>query len=332
MPNYVQYSTSNLTGSLRKDTVALGVTTSSIAGPTPTTGWYTGINPIPGKYVIYKTAVSGDPDIFCPQTDQELFSLVLMQGGSVSNITSVSASLAWIFTQSNLFATNLEYPNIITDGLKIHLDAGLVGSYPTTGSKWYDVSGNNNSGSLVNRPTYTSSYSGSIVFDGLNEYVSLSSQTAIFSNSSFTISLWIYPGSLGVEDGARVVFSSIGPGPNYNSKAVFIKLEYGSVLIFGFYNDDLTEIIGWVPNTWQNIVCTYNYTTDTSTIYLNGVLKATGSNGPCTETGTMTTRIANWFSQEYYLGNISLCSVYNRSLSQTEITQNYNAVKGRFGL
>jgi len=331
MPNYVKYSTSIPSGSLLKGTVALGVTTASIAGPTSTTNWYTGITPASGKYVIYKTAATGDPDIFTPQTNQELFNLVSMQGGSASNITSVSASLAWIATQSNLFATNLEYPNIITDGLKIHLDSGLVGSYPTTASTWYDVSGNNNSGSLVNNPTYTSSYSGSLIFDATNTYVNLPSQTAIFSNSSFTISLWIYPESIGFDDLPGVVFSSVGPGPNYNSKAVFIKLDFGTALIFGFYNDDLTTT-GWVPNTWQNIACTYNYTTDTSTIYLNGVLKATGSNGPCTETGTMTTKIGMWFDLQFYNGNISLCSVYNRSLSQTEITQNYNAIKGRFGL
>ena len=73
MPNYVQYSTTNLTGSLRKGNVALGVTTASIAGPTSTTNWYSGITPAAGKYVIYKTAASGDPDIFCPQTNQELY-------------------------------------------------------------------------------------------------------------------------------------------------------------------------------------------------------------------------------------------------------------------
>ena len=107
MPNYVQYSTSTPSGSLLKGTVALGVTTASIAGPTSTTNWYAGITPASGKYVIYKTAATGDPDIFCPQTDQELFNFVLMQGGSSPNITSVSASLAWIGTQTNKIVTNI---------------------------------------------------------------------------------------------------------------------------------------------------------------------------------------------------------------------------------
>ena len=60
MPNYVQYSTTNLTGSLRKGNVALGVTTTSIVGPTSTTNWYSGITPAAGKYVIYKTSGSSD--------------------------------------------------------------------------------------------------------------------------------------------------------------------------------------------------------------------------------------------------------------------------------
>ena len=195
------------------------------------------------------------------------------------------------------------------------------------------MSSGGNNGTLINGPTFSSANSGSIVFDGADDYVSLPSQTALFSNSSFTVSLWIYPGSIGDEDSFGMLFSSIGPGPNYNSKAVLIRLEYPTVIRFAFYNDDLVTATGaWVPNTWQNIVCTYNYTTDTSSIYVNGVSKATGANGPCTETGTMTTKIANWFAQEHYVGRVSLCSLYNRSLSQTEITQNFNAVKGRFGL
>ena len=79
MPNYVQYSTTNLTGSLRKGNVALGVTTASIAGPTSTTNWYSGITPAAGKYVIYKTAASGEPDVFCPQTDTELYNFVIIK-------------------------------------------------------------------------------------------------------------------------------------------------------------------------------------------------------------------------------------------------------------
>jgi hypothetical protein len=330
MPNYVQYSTSNLTGSLRKNNVALGIVTSSIAGPTSTTGWYTGINPASGKYVIYKTAVSGDPDIFTPQTNQELFNFVLMQGGSPSNITSVSASLDWIATQSNLLAANLEYPNIITNGLKIHLDAGFVGSYPTTASTWYDISGNASNGTLTNGPTYNSANSGSIVFDGGDDFVSLPSQTAIFSNSSFTVSLWMYPQDLTGDN--MMIFATYGPGPDFNSKAVVIRLQPDNVVLFAFYNDDLSSTGTFTYNVWQNLVCTYNYATDTSSIYINGNLIGTGANGPCIETVSMTVRIGNWFNQEFYLGNISLFSLYNRSLSQTEIIQNYSASKGRYGL
>jgi hypothetical protein len=131
----------------------------------------------------------------------------------------------------------------------------------------------------------------------------------------------------------QMIFSSIGPGPNFNSKGVLIRLKDDTGILFAFYNDDLSTATGaYVYDVWQYVVCTYNYTTDTSTIYVNGVSKATGNNGPCTETGTMTTRIAQWFNQEYYFGRVSLCSLYNRSLSQTEITQNFNATRGRFGI
>jgi hypothetical protein len=173
MPNAIKYSTTIPTGSLLKGTVALGVTTASISGPTSTTGWYYGPNPVAGKYQIIETAASGDPDVYCPQSDAEVIQFVKSKGATGANTASLSASLAWIGTQTNLMASNFEYENIVTDGLVMNLDAGFVGSYPTTASTWYDISGNNNSGSLTNGPTFNPANSGSIVFDGADDFVSI---------------------------------------------------------------------------------------------------------------------------------------------------------------
>ena len=66
-------------------------------------------------------------------------------------------------------------PQIVTNGLVMYLDAANPKSYPTTGTAWYDRSGNGNTGTLTNGPTFNSGNNGSIVFDGIDDYVSLSS-------------------------------------------------------------------------------------------------------------------------------------------------------------
>ena len=327
MPNGVKYSTTTLTGALKRGNIALGVT--GELGPTANTGFYSMPVPASGKYIINKVSPSSIPNFFAPQNDAELIRFARNEGATGADTGSSSAILAWIATQPNLEATNFEYENIVTNGLVLNLDAGFVSSYPTAGTTWYDLSGNDSNGTLTNGPTFNSANSGSIVFDGTNDYISLSSQTAIFSNSSFTISLWMYPQD---PQDNMMIFATYGPGPNFNNKAVVIRLQPDNVVLFAFYNDDLSSTGTFTYNVWQNLVCTYNYATDTSSIYINGNLIGTGANGPCTETGVMTMRIGNWFNQEFYLGNISLFSLYNRSLSQTEITQNFNAQKGRFGL
>ena len=63
-------------------------------------------------------------------------------------------------------------PKIVTNGLVLYLDAANKKSYPGSGTTWTDLSGNNNTGTLTNGPTFDSNNGGSIVFDGTNDYVS----------------------------------------------------------------------------------------------------------------------------------------------------------------
>ena len=62
-------------------------------------------------------------------------------------------------------------PRIVTDGLVLLLDAGNTKSYPGTGTTWTDISRNGNNGTLTNGPTFDSANGGSLVFDGVDDYV-----------------------------------------------------------------------------------------------------------------------------------------------------------------
>jgi len=78
-------------------------------------------------------------------------------------------------------------PRIITDGLVLCLDAGNPKSYPGSGTTWTDLSGNGNNGTLTNGPTYNSGNLGSLVFDGVNDYVNLGD---LDLPAPFTLSIW----------------------------------------------------------------------------------------------------------------------------------------------
>ena len=78
--------------------------------------------------------------------------------------------------------------NSTKTGLVFVLDAANPTSYVSGSTTWQDLSGNNNSGSLVNGPTFNSSNGGSIVFDGSNDYVEISTVNA---SSQFTLNFWV---------------------------------------------------------------------------------------------------------------------------------------------
>ena len=81
---------------------------------------------------------------------------------------------------------------MIQDGLVLALDAGDKNSYPGSGTTWFDVSGNNN-GTLTNGPTFNSSNGGSIVFDGVDDFIQMSQTTTL--SGEFTLNLFILPTS-----------------------------------------------------------------------------------------------------------------------------------------
>jgi hypothetical protein len=326
MPNGVKYSTTTPSGSLRRDNVALGV--NGNLGPTANTGFYSMPAPQSGKYIINKVAASGLPNFFAPQNDTELIQLARNEGATGANTGSAAAVLAWIATQPNLEAANFEYESIVTDGLVLNLDAGFVGSYPTTSSAWYDLSGNTNNGTLTNGPTFNSVNSGSIVLDGVDDYVNVSCATntirAYNSSTEFVVKLPSYSG------GQRCILSYRSAGTMYIGKA--------SGGIFVYYNtlNAPAYIVGSITNgSIAHCVVTCDATNDTLSTYINGTLAGSVSRTGWSTTYNSTLGLGfdlDGGTNEYMEGNFYLFRHYNKVLSQSEILQNYNAQRTRFGL
>jgi hypothetical protein len=172
MPNAIKYKEGNLTGSLQKGNVALGI---SVQGPTSTTGWYSGLTPDLNRYVVYKTDASNTPRIFYPADDSELIRLAKQEGATGVNTGSAISVLSWMATQTNLMVVNKNYPDIVTDELSLLVDASFTPSYPVNPSQV---------NLLYNNGVYTPG-AGASGFSSLGLWVT---ESVIIPNNKFRIS------------------------------------------------------------------------------------------------------------------------------------------------
>lgn len=210
------------------------------------------------------------------------------------------------------------YGGIVKDGLVLDLDAAKMDSYPKTGTAWNDISGNRNNSTLTNGPTFDSRNGGSIVLDGVNDYGILNSTLDIGTVGSWSI--WLNATAFG----GVIIGSNI---PNYYmlyyDSSIFY-INYGGT--FGSRSSSPLSV-----GIWYNITVTRNG--NTHQIFLNG--------SPVGGTLSITTANTSKFSiigdektpSTYpFKGKIASLSIYNKVLTTTEVTQNYNALKRRFGL
>jgi hypothetical protein len=237
-------------------------------------------------------------------------------------------------------------PNIVKDGLVLYLDAGSPNSYQGTGTIWKDISKvNQNNGTLINGPTFNSANGGSIVFDGIDDYVItiLNSTPTLNITSSITLESWIRPTALANAFHGDGIFSKGRSSDNNSGVYETLLVRSGSfnTLLFRMRIGNTTP--AYNPNTpltvnqIYHVVSTYDGTT--IRIFINGVesgsgLAQTGNIQSNTEQLTVGVRWVhqNRSADSFFSGNIFINKIYNRALSATEVLQNYNATKGRFGL
>jgi len=215
-------------------------------------------------------------------------------------------------------------PNIVKEGLVLYLDAASGTSYSpyTSGNTWRDISGNNYSGSLVNGPIYNSANGGTIVFDGVDDYVNVPSIT--WTPSSFTV-FWITkPNTLA--DYNQVIGATNGWGSLTFHTTITGRVYVGIDIATRITPSDLTNQIVFT-GTYQSFCFTYG--SGVGSFYKNGAFLISKN---------MTTPLA-WSgfniggaSTNTINGNMGPVQIYNRALSAQEVLQNYNSVKSRFGL
>lgn len=231
-------------------------------------------------------------------------------------------------------------PKIVTSGLVLHLDAASSKSYPGSGTTWNDLSGNNNNGTLTNGPIYSTLNRGCIVFDGSNDYININSTLANSILSALTYNIWIKPNAV----------AGMGLCVNFNSatsqSGFDFRLTSSSIDIIYFSNG--ANYIGrrasilYSSNIWYNITATWNGAVNNNgfSIYLygnraddtnvsGGTVSSITNGGASLEMGRE--RFASG-PTNYLNGSIGNFSIYNRVLLSSEILQNFNCTRGRYGL
>jgi hypothetical protein len=225
-------------------------------------------------------------------------------------------------------------PKIITSGCVLSLDAADKLSYKGSGTTWKDLSGNNNTGTLTNGPTFNAGNQGSISFDGTDDYVeNTSPNLGITGNASVTLSCWFY-----FTGGSNIyVLLAYGNGPDaLDTFAITVNTDYSVTFSFngGSYVGSNQNVI--TTNTWYNLVGTKTpgAINTTTKLYLNGseisiLFASTGTPNVVSR----VIRVGRWIVDAYpyyFQGRVANCLIYNRALSATEILNNYNATKSRF--
>lgn len=214
--------------------------------------------------------------------------------------------------------------NISTDGLILHIDPSINTCYPGTGTTIYDISSNAYVASLVNGTSYSNNRTGALYFDGANDYVQF--YNAIISGTQdFTIESWVYN-------------TKTPAGTNGSDGTVFANYSAGNLQLF--YGYQYTGL--WLNNNSAytpspQVIYQYGPVQLTATrsgsnlsIYLDGNLVDTGSSADTAGTTTNYRMGANSGGTERFIGYIYNLKIYNRALPQSEIINNYNALKNRY--
>jgi hypothetical protein len=221
------------------------------------------------------------------------------------------------------------YRDTITSNLVLNLDAGNYKSYPGTGTTWTDLSQYNSNGTLTNGPTFNSSNGGSIVFDGTNDFVLLKSGAALLTQTSnITMEVWFYKTGTGLNYRLFYNGNSGANGYGFYTGVCSTPTTLLGILFGGVACNVVSTTVA--INRWYHAVFT-NTSVNVNTLYLNGASVSTATQTYAAPT-TETTIGAATSTGNAYNGRIAIAKLYNRALTATEVLQNYNSTKARFGL
>ena len=230
--------------------------------------------------------------------------------------------------------------NIVNDGLVFLVDPINPRSWTGPDSSTVNSLKGGITGSINNDTSGSYGLNNSFDFDGTDDIIHTNTnpRTLIGNNSSYSVSIWVYyNGAIGGNYflGSRYSSGQFWFGI-YNTKPIF---SYGGVY---YQTGQDVEPLAIPGNQWSQVVFTYDASAEQHKIYINNIQSPTftpsGGNAPQTVIDSVNIAIGGYPSVpgivlgQSFNGDIGPVQIYNKSLSASEVTQNYNALKSRFGL
>jgi hypothetical protein len=222
--------------------------------------------------------------------------------------------------------------------------AGTRGSTVATGGGWVDLSGRGNNGELVNGVRESSDNLGALVFDGTNDYVEVDVSSFPSGASSFSVGSFIKWNGNG--SATNDIIFSYGLDGSNNAVILWINNSGYAEFQFGSDTGKVTSTSTISTGIWYHILTTYDKSQ--TKIYINSELQGTTNyssgnivlnNNVNGNKGAIGRFISPYSSQVTspagygtFNGNIAQVQIYNRALTASEIQQNFNASRGRFGI
>lgn len=325
MPNSIKIAEGgSIANTLKVGNMYFGVGDHDL-GPTSSSGFYNGINPPSGGYTIYLNK-SGGPSITCPSNDADL--IAQTQTISGESMADVNACFAYFADQSDKMVMHNPISEMHLADLQLYLIAGVIPSYPRSGTSWKDLSGNTRNGFFTNGPTFNSN--GWIEFDGVDDDIRAYGAGISDYSQAFSMS----------------VLFKIASGATWDNgfKSNIVGVNGGYAGMYGIYKDDddefgvqlrdsnstiTTTCSGNVVDKWYNLTATWDGST-TLKLYRNGELVSTNNTGGITGSPDNTnfrlggSRGYGGSAGNVFEGDIASYAYYTKLLSDSEILQNYH--------
>lgn len=300
--------------------------------------------------------------------DCAIYSIFTFANFSAASLNAAILNLAngtvgtpkyFFISKTSLDALNVAYPNavsdaaaryinvsnIITEGLKLWLDAGNTLSYPGSGTVWNDLSGNGNNGTLVNGVAYSTANGGVMSFDGVNDYVNLGLNFDYERTQPFTMGEWIYCKS----NGTFVSLIGNQASTPYSGRGFYGGIEYQTSNRVAFILRNLSggqriyvaTTTAVTLNAWNYIMITYDGSSDANGVnfYINGISQPKtiiqNDLASTTKSGIATTLGGRPFTGSgdgWQNDRVNDATIYNRTLSAFEVLQNFNVTRNKYGI
>lgn len=234
---------------------------------------------------------------------------------------------------TGMIAKVSNYRSVITRGLTYYLEASAAESIPETGTTWVDITGNNSS-TLTNGAVWSSTNNGIVTLDGTNDFVDCGN--VVGSATTFTICSWVWPGS------TQTTYADIFDNDHTGNRNWVCQQNVNNTnqYDFGVNNTDTnlnrsTGLFTLTANAWAFLTFTFD-STGTLRGYVNASIIGTSASGGSITYSSPYLRLGAWGGfgsiARYWNGRFGNFYYYTRALAAAEITQNYNAQRGRFGV